>query len=83
VIIDLRRQENTPISPFISSPNVSNPRKGACPVFSVGLESHELPPRFCTTEHTTMACTGVFLGGRLSVDKVVDFGCIFSPLVGG
>ncbi|KAM0873908.1 hypothetical protein ACQ4PT_037759 [Festuca glaucescens] len=79
----VKELENTPISPFIfSSPNVSNPRKGACPVFSVGLESHEHPPRFCTTEHITRAGTGVFLGGRLSVDKVVDFGGISPPSVG-
>jgi hypothetical protein len=79
----VKELENTPISPFIcSSPNVSNSQKGPCPVFSVSLDSHEHSPRFCTTEHITRVGTGVFLGGRLSVDKVVEFGGISPPLVG-
>jgi hypothetical protein len=51
-------------------------------VDSLGLKKtySDVIPYYTTTEHTTG--TGVFLGGRHSIDEVVAFGGVSPPLVG-
>jgi hypothetical protein len=79
----VQEQEKAPSSCTVfSEPFVSDTDKEFYSMMSVGLPSYEHPTRLYTPDHTTSAGTRVFLGGRLSVDKVVAFGGISPPSVG-